>query len=395
MLTINHVDELRAKVAHKEEIREAAAAGCQVFCYMIAGQDTFSDAWSRECRGIVFRGTRVVGRPFHKFFNMNERPETQVHALPWHNVARVMVKRDGSMIHTVQCGHDVANPNGDANLRGFMLKSKKSFESDVVKLALSQCGANDNSAYNFQAFCREVATKNCTAIFEFTSPEARIVLYYPEHEFHLLAIRENESGRYWNELEMQPLCDKYGIKLVEYVYEFFDREPVHGLQTFNVDRLIEAAKTRENIEGWVIQFDDGEMVKVKTEWYLRRHKAMTFLRERDIAAMVIAQELDDLKALMVGDGIDILPLLEVEQRVLSDIRGLEGAVNLIAPPEDYKLDRKDFVMKYKEKAGGLFGLLMHKYSGKQPNYVEFFEKNMLKLYSLRQLNLVPSVAEGE
>lgn len=407
-MTIKHIDELRAKISHKEEIRDAEVSNANmavgstdrfnVFCYMVAGADTFDDAWSRECRGIVFRGTRVAGRPFHKFFNMNERPETQVNALPWDKVVRVMEKRDGSMIHTVRCGHEVANPNGGGNLRGFMLKSKKSFESDVVKLAWGKIGSvSDNSFYDFQCFCREIAKLDCTAIFEFTSPDARIVLHYPKHEFYLLAVRENESGRYWSTHEMVGLADRYGINLVNEVDEFWYHEMTQPSERkFLVSAMLEAAKTRENVEGWVIQFEDGEMVKVKTEWYLRRHKAMTFLRERDIAVMVVAQELDDLKALMVGDGVDIKELLEIEQRVLNDIRGIELALNAIAPAEDFKLERKDFVMKHREKAGALFGLLMNKFSGKEPNYIEHFEKHILKQqYTLRVINLVPTVAEAE
>jgi len=393
MLNISNIEELRSKVAHKEEIREANAGDGQqmkdmkTFCYMIAGDSTFDDAWSRECRGIVFAADgSVAGRPLHKFFNLNERAETQVNEINWGMVARVMEKRDGSMIHTVIVPHD-SHPDKKVA----RVKSKKSFESDVASAALNWL--YDKREY--QALLTYLCNKNCTAIFEYTSPGARIVLFYPDTEMRLLHVRENVSGRYFNIIELEELAKDFGVPLVDEVTEFYDYWGEERLCMFNIQRMMDAAKTLENIEGWIVQLDDGEMIKVKTDWYLRRHRAMTFLRPRDIAAMVIAQELDDLKALMVGDGIDILPLLEVEQRVLSDIRGLEGAVKLIAPEEDYKMDRKEFVFKYREKAGSLFGMLMQRYSGKEPNYVEFFEKHMLKLYSLHQLNLVPSVAEAE
>lgn len=391
MLLISNIAELREKVAHKEEIRETKipsgfefASDLTTFCYMIAVDDTFNDAHSRECRGIVFndRGD-VVGRPLHKFFNVNEREETQVHKLDWSKITRVMDKRDGSMIHTVIVS--VPQRSGEPT-QSVRMKSKKSFDSDVARMA-------HNWALQFreyQAFFKKVVELDVTAIFEWTSPEARIVLYYPEHELRLLHVRDNKSGRYWTRDELVQLIEPFKIiKLVD--------EPTFDVPKEKLgEHLLQLAQTAENTEGWVVQFEDGEMVKLKTAWYLKRHRAMTFLRERDIASMVLDQSLDDLKALLVTEGVDILPIIEIENRVLSDIRALERAVNELADPEDYKMDRKSFVFKYREKAGSLFGLLMDKYSGKKPDYIDFFERNMLKVaYTLRQLNLVPSVAEAE
>ena len=85
MLKISSLEEFRSHVQHKEEIRESEIApGLIAFCYMISAPETFDDAWGKECRGIVFDKTtgQVVGRPLHKFHNVNERPETHVDKLP-------------------------------------------------------------------------------------------------------------------------------------------------------------------------------------------------------------------------------------------------------------------------------------------------------------------------
>jgi hypothetical protein len=96
MLKITEVEEFRELVKCKEEIREAHIGhGCTSFCYMVSGPDTFDSAAARECRGIVFDGPDVVGRPLHKFFNVNEREETLLKNLDWSKVVRVMDKRDG------------------------------------------------------------------------------------------------------------------------------------------------------------------------------------------------------------------------------------------------------------------------------------------------------------
>ena len=58
------------------------------------------DRWNevnRQARGIIFRtdGT-VVARPFEKFFNMNERPESEAKNLPWKEGVEIYEKMDGS-----------------------------------------------------------------------------------------------------------------------------------------------------------------------------------------------------------------------------------------------------------------------------------------------------------
>jgi len=387
MLNITSLSEFRSKVAHKEEIREAdLGAGCTSFCYMVAGEDTFSDEWARECRGIVFNtaGGFVAARPLHKFFNVNERESTRVERLDWSKVERVMAKLDGSMIHTVWT---------EAGVR---LKSKKSFDSAVAKAA--EDWMHGQADLRVWRFVNGVVARGKTATFEWTAPDARIVLFYPEPELQLLHVRDNVTGEYATLRELQGWAAGYGVKVVSEVNEFW--QPGAHLEAFgadewkvDVDALLKAAKTREGVEGWVIQFEGGEMVKLKTEWYLKRHRAMTFLRERDVAQLVLDEGLDDLKSLLVGDGVDITQVLEVEARVLHDLRELALAVDL-AVSEDQRLDRKSFALKH---AGTeYFGLKMTKYLGKEPNFKEYFERNLLReRYSLRQLVLLESKAEGE
>ena len=391
MIKITNIQEIRDNIVGKEEIRESVLTeDLTTFCYMISAENTFDNPWARECRGIVFnRFGKVCGRPLHKFFNLNERPETQANVIDWSKVVRVMEKRDGSMIHTV------------INSPEILLKSKKSASSDVAKAAVL------NRKPEVVALCEHVAELDCTAIFEYTAPTARIVLYYPEIELTLLHVRENASGRYWTWNELFKISKIFNVPLVQEITEFWDELSYEDqvfyfngqtapTRLFNIQRMLDAADTYENIEGWVIQFADGEMVKIKTSWYLKRHRCMTFLRERDIADLVLSEGLDDLKSLLVGDGINIDEIIKIEDRVIEDIRKLEHDTISIAPPEDFQLPRKDFVMKHRVAAADKFGLLMDLYSGKQPNYVYFFEKNMFKQnYGLDQLHLIPSVAEAD
>ena len=279
MLKITDIDELRQKIAHKEEIRESKLSeDLTSFCYMIAADNTFDNAWARECRGIVFdRFGKVCSRPLHKFFNVNEREETRVENLDWSNVVRVMEKRDGSMIHTVKVrlrSHPGTEPAYDIKL-----KSKKSFESDVARAALNWMYYEDARQAikcpphalirqkTIRGLMKRVVELDATAIFEWTAPDARIVLLYPEPELRLLHIRDNENGNYWSSTALRELATEYNVGVVEETNEFWGAtfSPEDG-RYFKIDAMLEAAKTREGVEGWVIQFDNGEMVKLKTDW---------------------------------------------------------------------------------------------------------------------------------
>lgn len=373
-------------IEHKEEMRVASIGhGMTSVCYMISAEGTFDDEFSRECRGIVFDTQlgMVTGRPLHKFFNLNERDESRVENLDWSKVVRVMDKRDGSMIHTV-C----------MDWGQMKLKSKKSFESEVAIAAQKFY----DSKSNFVAMGHFLNDQNATAIFEYTAPDARIVLFYAEPELKLLHIRNNGDGRYWTPEELKWVSSHFDIPLVDEVDEFFETVEVNEMgclfQTrFNVQKMLEAAKTREDIEGWIVQFEDGNMVKVKTEWYLKRHRAMTFLRERDIAQLVLDEGLDDLKSLLAGEGVDLKEILEIEAKVLEMVRTLNHNVAAVVNEHSH-LSRKDFAIKF---AGHeYFGLMMAAFIGKQPDIKGYFERNILKeRFSLRQLVLGPSIAEAE
>lgn len=386
MLTITNLAEYRARVQHKEEIREAVIGNDSVsFCYMISAEGTFDDAWAREARGIVFSqsGGFVSGRPLHKFFNVNEREETRVENLDWTNVVRVMDKRDGSMIHSVW------------TMDGLRLKSKKSFDSDVAKAA--EVWMHNEPGLNVWRFITRMAAIDHTAIFEWTAPDARIVLAYNKPELRLLHVRHNTTGVYMHSEDLREWAAQFGVNLVDEVDEFWLRSADGASKTLDVEAMLEAAKTREGVEGWVVQFSDGNMVKLKTEWCLKRHRAMTFLRERDIAEAVLDESLDDLKALMVGEGVDISELLKIEAEVVRQLNEVKHWVEEIVA-KDGQLPRKDFAIKYQREHAeyGWFGLLMVRYLGKEPNYKEWYTKHALKeKWSLRQLVLVQTIAEQE
>jgi RNA ligase len=323
---------------------------------------------------------------------VNEREETLLQNLDWSKVVRVMDKRDGSMIHSV-CTMD-----------GIFLKSKKSFDSDVAKAAdswmRSPQGKNVFQLVNhFTAF-------NKTAIFEWTAPSARIVIFYPEAELQLLHARDNLTGKYMSKEELHGWAAEFGVKVVEEV-ELANVFPAEDANWYPQDyedgkfKLANFTEARakwlhenvEGVEGWVFQFENDDMAKLKTNWYNTRHHAMTFVRERDIAQLVLDEGLDDMKAMLVGEGVNIERILEIERDVVYQLNSLKRCVDWTVK-ESAGMDRKTFAMTH--NGHQYFGLFMKAYVGAEPDYKGYFERNILKQeYGLEQVVMMPTIAEAD
>lgn len=293
-----------------------------------------------------------------------------------------------SMIHTVRSAE-----------HGMRLKSKKSYDSDVAKAAEKWIFSEEGRGV--YQFCLRMQAMNKTAIFEWTAPDARIVLLYTKPELVLLHVRDNVTGEYMYPEDLHTWANEYGVRVVDEVTEFFctmpDEETGATWILFDAKKMLEAAKTREGIEGWIVQFEDGDMVKVKTDWYLKRHRAMTFLRERDIVELVLDEGIDDLKSLLVSEGVDVSEIIRIENEVVEQLRNVRHFVEDTIKNEGHR-DRKEFAIEFSKTHAdfGRFGLLMTRYTGKEPDYKEWYRKWVLKdKWTLRQLVLIPSVAEGE
>lgn len=360
--SITKLDDLLPHIRGNAQIRvKQEPNDMTVVCYMVQDEDTFdglNQGFERECRGITFNpdGT-IAARTLHKFFNIGEREDTQPHALPWAKVVRIMDKRDGSMVTPVLVDDHIK------------FKTKKSF--DTKEAALADQLAATNSRQHFIMF---LLTAGMTPTFEVTSPRFPIVLKYDKDELTLLHIRENITGRYLTEAEIAMLEPPFPV-VENLMGQFFgDGLPA---RLVSWDKLKAAAETREGIEGWIIQFDDGEMVKLKTKWYNELHHAVTFTRWRDIARAVCDDKADDLKGAFALTGRSIEPILQVERQIKKSI---EYVKQLVEAEVEYgvksNFDVKAMALKFKEHR--LFGLIMTLFRGKEPDYMAWYVKNHLE-----------------
>lgn len=232
----------------------------------------------RECRGLTFyKDTgKVAVRKFHKFHNVSEREETQVHAIDWSQPHDILLKADGSMITPY------------LNSKGEWEWHTKMGATDVAKMVLDHIAANPQYV-EFAEMCRQMGN---TPIFEFCSRKQKIVIDYPEEKLILLAIRNNRTGEYADYASLDFAGDQFNIPVIDLI-EGSVTDPL---------AFLEMVRVLEDQEGYVVRFHNGHMVKVKAEEYLRLHNMIDLLqREKDVLALIMSGSLDDAKALMDED----------------------------------------------------------------------------------------------
>lgn len=185
---IRHISDVLPHIEGREEFVVAERDFGTVINYVVAtantfdmnGPDDLGGAIRRECRGLKFFPNGEIGaRPFHKFFNVGEREETQPHEIVMSQSHTIMEKLDGSMIHPMMV-------NGYIRWMTKMGITEVSMQAEefIVK----------NTKYkNFSAWC---INEGLTPIFEWTSPFNQIVLPYEKENLTLLAVRDNITGEY-------------------------------------------------------------------------------------------------------------------------------------------------------------------------------------------------------
>lgn len=289
---IKHLDDVRPAIEGRDEFIIAQRDWGYVVNYMVSMTDTFPpvdespeleqdmiaqrNAIRRECRGILFYpdGT-LMSRRLHKFFNVNERDETQHHLIDLDKPHVILEKLDGSMITPVFVGNDVR-----WGTKMGLTDVSKPVEAHVAKLKQYE---------DFATKCRD---EGVTPIFEWCSRKQRIVIDYPEDQLVLIAMRENVSGLYM----------PYDVLELNGAYWHIPVVKTYAGTTQNMEHLIADARGKEDQEGYILRFDDGHMVKIKGDWYVRIHKTKDNLTlEKNVVEMIVNETIDDTKAFMLED----------------------------------------------------------------------------------------------
>jgi RNA ligase len=351
---IKHISDVQPFVAHKNEIRfYPQNNGITMSLYLFMDSKTFDTPEARECRGAAFDADgKIVSRPLHKFFNMGEKDYLTPDKLKERtDVAAVFDKLDGSMVATAWVKGDLA------------WRSKKAFDSDIVKLTCEFLNQPEN--VGIEEFAYWCAFHERTACFELTHPKAQIVVPQDKAQLRLLHVRDNETGEY---VMLDP---NDGVH--QMIKDF--NVPVVPRYKMTMEQVINSLETMQYAEGYVVQFEDGDMVKMKCPWYTRLHRSITFLRERDIAVLAVNEQLDDMKQHMREVGIPLEKVEEVEARLKTVLLDIEHDIDALYQADKH-LDKKEFAMKNSKHP--LFGLAMNRYNGVPFDLNEWYSKKRLK-----------------
>lgn len=283
---IRHINDVLPHIEGREEFVVAEREGYTVINYAVSMEDTFppikvaggsakmraeralTNSIRRECRGLIFYpdGT-LMSRPFHKFFNVNEKEETQINRIDLSQPHVIMEKMDGSMIRPV-----IVN--------GCLRLATKMGVTEVAMAAEKYLASRKDSG-EILNWMQQLVKGGFTPIFEFVAPDNQIVISYAEPDLVLLAIRDNLTGNYLGRQNSTPS----GLTLV----------PEYGSVEGNLADYIARAREMEGREGDIIRFSDGHMLKIKNDWYVRIHKTVDKIRfDRHIVELILHEEIDDV-----------------------------------------------------------------------------------------------------
>jgi RNA ligase len=287
------IDPLLDAVKDMPEIgvREDHENGYGYIMYQVAFEETFADPEKadtqyekmrrlllREARGIKYdlETRQIISRPYHKFFNIGEKPESLPNLIDFTRSHVILEKLDGSML----------TPLLKKRTNEILWMTKRGVTS-VADTALQFLV--DNPRYD--SFCRSMISLGQTPIFEWCTRKQRIILDYgPEDRMVLTGIRVNDSGEYMRYNDMVSLADTWNITVVKAL----------PFSVTDVDEFIKLTRALEGEEGYIVRFDNGEMYKIKGDWYCLIHKTFDNLRfEKDVIRLILSGDLDDAKPLMI------------------------------------------------------------------------------------------------
>lgn len=297
-----------------------------VIDYMYMTDKLFHDPIERECRGLKFctNTGKLLARPYHKFHNLNERPAFTTDKVDLTQGHAILDKLDGSMVHTC------------ATSMGIYLMTRMGV-TEVAEQADKFLNANP---VKYSRLFSSLPLDEYTYIFEYVGPNNKIVLDYKEEDLILTAIRNTMNGTYVFHDELVTLGKAFGITVVR----AFD--PLGETETFA--NFVEEFKVYDkgDSEGVVIRFDTGEMIKLKCDEYVRKHRSKDLVSsQKGIIQLILDNAVDD-----------VLPQLDPEtaKKVQDYEKRINEHISITADVsakivEAYKDDtQKDFALKIED-----------------------------------------------
>lgn len=271
---MNEVDILR----NSSLVREKHLAN-GISSFNFSNKCFFNQAWDDinvKARGLFVKDdNKVVARSYNKFFNIGERPETEMASLRENLVFPVCayVKSNGFLAMIS------ADPTEDGKL---FIASKSTNEGDFAGYIRDVLDKTLTTAQQ-EEFAEYLHKNDCTAVFECIDPihDPHIVEYSHPHLVLLDLVYNDFNYSHAGYYTLIDVAGHFGFycKVLSKV--------IANWQEF--EAFIDKWAARAYIEGFVFEDANGFMVKYKTPWYKNWKQARGVLQQvwtgRDIDAI--------------------------------------------------------------------------------------------------------------
>lgn len=318
-----------------------------IFCYSPKTQ--FEQNWTPltlAMRGMILgKEGEVIGQCLPKFFNLDEIEESKQVNLPQNSGYEIFQKLDGSYISSFWNPYEMR----------WQHASKFSFDNEYI-----------DAAYNFlpdirfraMDFHSPIDIKNfCLASeIRFNEDPMRRVTGCEPGIYPITCWRKNTDS-----VEEMPF---YTTKLFA---DKLELSPVHkySLEEATLEGKLASFRGEEDTEGYVVKYDNGFRVKLKTLWYFQLNKALENFENPLKARESAKAYLDTWEGSL--EWLSHLPDEMYEEAkgwarvVINDYNDKVKEVdNLFI--DNYSMDRKTFALRVKELPEAPF--LFAKYTGK-------------------------------
>lgn len=352
----------------------------RIFNYRLASYTEFMKPGALESRGIMFElvedrqesidepgsmitelvPLRVAALPMEKFFNLNENPMTM--NLDMRNVIRIEDKADGSLISTYLHNDNVR------------LKSRGSISSEQAIDAMAWLETQPDLKETLQAWGDADFTVNMEWLP--VRLDHRIVIRHQTAMLKILNVRNMRTGDYID----TDLFIGVGDDVISCHYR-------RG-EVLDVEEFVAQIPNMVNVEGFVLEFENGLRAKIKTNWYMSLHHVKDSVNNpRRLFEAILDEGIDDVRAMFHDDAVVIAAIDSMQAKVDALynplVKDVEGYF------ETHKhLDRKTYAITGQEHFRGRYGfnLAMSRYLGRPTDYKQFL-KDRWKELGLRDTSL--------
>ncbi len=355
---IENIQDVLPFIEHKKEFVVKHKDDYTVIDYVYQGDDTFDSMETMEARGIKFYPDgRIMCRPPAKFFNLGENKALE--AEYFDNDYEIHEKLDGSLITPI------IMQDGSVRL---------GTKAGVTDVSL-RCEEETAMSAEFYDLCGHLLNDGHTPIFEYVSPNNRIVIRYDNTGLVLLAVRDTITGEY---------LDRDNLEILSSILEV----PVSKIYR-NIS--IQDIREWKDREGVVLVWSNGYRIKFKADEYVLKHRVKdSITNEKNLIQIVLDDGVDDLVGIL--DEEDWEYVREYERNFLE---GVQETVDMLDCAAEHLLEhnmaRKEVAQWAKSKFDKIYlPCFWQVYDGKCANKVvrEYIGKNLssqTKVDSVREL----------